>query len=623
MSFELTHDLLAAICRRNLFPVPETGMVFFGLRGCLPMDPEDVSFSLSRSLRPAEVNYLNPRCTLGQWMPQNRMLALFPGSTCPSLRLVEVARTRGGEGSNQLLTGYYTFVKGMHHAGSRSGHQAFRQEEERVVLRNADDLDFDFHDVLSKGVQFDNLHCGFSAGVNSGYSSAGCQVVVGFPTTNDRSRTESGPWAAFRQTAYKLEQSSFRYILLNGTEVEAMAQDINLARPVTIRFGSQGELVREAQKVLFDLGLITFVPDASCGPQTQMAIIRFQINRMGAENANGILGGNTAAQLGLSDWPTEGKNKPIGLNGKPLVLDLGVGTGVQPKGADTFRFRGDYKLPNYAIEHLNAEAGVPWDGAEPVPDWNQYSGCVRDSGYAFPHAPVPALFYEAKFAIDADGVAPEAGGDPTGQGNTTLHDANNKPLDSRTYPFIVLPLNQQKARDGRIVRIAGRTVAEMGGQLGDLGVALFKNGQIVPVIYGDRGPALKLGEGSMMVARALGINDDPVRGGIDEGEIPPGIVHLVFPGSTDAPNKITQRTAADVARDALALFEKFRTVPLPVPVPKLPERAPVKPRRRKPRGRKVGGKKTRPKRPVRPRKKSGDRISTSGRPRKRSSATPR
>jgi hypothetical protein len=127
----------------------------------------------------------------------------------------------------------------------------------------------------------------------------------------------------------------------------------------------------------------------------------------------------------------------------------------------------------------------------------------------------------------------------------------------------------------------------------------------------------------MMVARALGINDDPVRGGIDEGEIPPGIVHLVFPGSTDAPNKITQRTAADVARDALALFEKFRTVPLPVPVPKLPGKAPMKPRRKKPQGRKVAGKKTRPKRSVRPRKKSGDRTSTPGRSRKRSSATPR
>lgn len=559
MSFEITHELLLALSRRNLFAIPEEGLVFFGLRGCLPADPEDVSFARSRTLKTAEVNYFNPRCTLGQWSPQTRTIAVYPGSTCPSRSNVERAAASHGAGANQLLTGYYSFEKGLHHADKPSrGHRAFRQEEDRVVLRNADDLDFDFHDVLSKGNQSDNLHCGFSAGLASGYSSAGCQVVVGMPSSLDGSLKESGPWAAFRQTAYGLAQNSFRYILWKGSEVEAMAQDIDLARPVTLRFGSQGELVRQVQQIFFDLGLISFVPDANCGPQTQMAVVRFQISRLGAENADGILGANTAAQLSLRDWPTVGKNKPVALDGRPFALDPSVGTGVKPKGADSFRFHGDYKLPGYAIEHFNAEAGVPWDGAEAVPDWNEYSGCVPDSGYAFPHAPVPALFYEAKFAIDADGLAPEAGTDPTGAVDTNLHDANNKPLDSRHYPFIVLPLNQQMIH-GRLAKISGRTVAQMGAQLGDLGVALFKNGQIVPVIYGDRGPAMKLGEGSVMVAKALGINADPERGGIDEGEIPPGIVHVVFPGSNDAPNKITKRSADDVARDALALFKKFRT----------------------------------------------------------------
>ncbi|MGI8430755.1 MAG: peptidoglycan-binding domain-containing protein [Chthoniobacterales bacterium] len=372
--------------------MPENGLVFFGFRGCLPLDPEDVSFAPSRSLKTAEVNYLNPRCTLGQWMPERRTLAVFPGSTCPNQALVISAKGKGGAGVNQLLTGYYSFVKGMHHADKRSGHQAFRQEEERVVLRNTDDLDFDFHDRLERGVQFDNLHCGFSAGVNSGYSSAGCQVVVGFPTTNDHLRKESGPWAAFRQTAYNLDQARFRYILVHGSEVEAMAQDIDLARAATIRFGSHGELVRHVQSILHDLGLISFIPDADCGPQMQMAIIRFQIERMGAENSDGILGANTAAQLGITDWPTVGKNPPVALNGKPLVLDLGVGQGMQPQGAETFRFSGDYKLPSFAVAHFNAAAGVLWDGAQPVRDWNDYSGCVRNSGYAFPNAPVPALF---------------------------------------------------------------------------------------------------------------------------------------------------------------------------------------------------------------------------------------
>lgn len=559
MAFELTHDLMLAICERNFFPLPDNEMVFFGLRGCLPIDPEDHSFAASRSVQIADVNYVNPRCTIGQWLPAKKRLAVYPGSTCPNQDCVRGAKGRGGEGANQLLTGYYTFVKGMHHIGKPSGHQAFRQEELRVVLRNVDDMDFDFEDRADQGNQADNLHCGFCAGLDRGYSSAGCQVVAGFPNRNDGRTRESGPWAFFRQAAYALNQASFRYVLVRGNEAEAMAQDLKLRRPALMRFGSKGEEVRTAQKKMRELGLINFVPDADCGPLMQMAIIRFQVQRMGAQNADGILGANTAAQLGLTSWPEIGSKEQSGADGRPIKLrSAQVGGGVKPKGARRFQFTGDYKLPKYAVGEFSAAAGVPWDGAQAIPDWNEYKGCVENSGYEFPHASVPALFYESKFAIDADGTAPAAGSDQTGQFNTSLHDKNNAPLNSDKFPFIVLPLNQQKDRFGVVRRIGGRTVAQMGAQLGDLGVVIYKTGKVVPVLYGDRGPALLVGEGSMIVARALGINDDPNRGGIDKGEIPPGIVHLVFPGTNDAPNNITQRGAQDIARDALRLFDKFR-----------------------------------------------------------------
>ena len=306
MSFELSHSLLLALCARNFFSVSENGMVFFGLRGCLPVDPEDHSFGASRTLKLAEVNYLNPRCTLGQWLPADQVLAVYPGSTCPHRGSVEDAKDDGGEGANQLLTGYYEFVKGTHRAGKPSGHVAFRQEEARVVLRNADDMDFDFKDTADPGMQADNLHCAFSAGVNSGYSSAGCQVVVGFPNRHDKQTTESGPWAAFRQTAYDLSQERFSYVLLNGSEIETMAANPSLPRPALVRFGSTGELVRSLQTKLRELNLINFEPDAECGPKTQLAIIRFQVERMGAENADGVVGENTAAQLGITNWPIVG-----------------------------------------------------------------------------------------------------------------------------------------------------------------------------------------------------------------------------------------------------------------------------------------------------------------------------
>lgn len=306
MSFELSHELMLRVCARNSFTVPGDRMVFFGLRGCLPVDPEDHSFSDVQTLKLADVNYLNPRCTLGQWMPADGVLAVYPGSTCPNQEFVAKAKDDGGEGANQLLTGFYEFVKGVHRADSGSGHKAFRQEQTRVVLRNADDMDFDFQDTADEGMQADNLHCGFSAGVNSGYSSAGCQVVTGFPNRNDQRSTESGPWASFRQAAYQLDQDSFRYVLLKGSEIERMAADPDLMRPAFVRFGSKGEIVSSVQTKLRELGLIDSDPDADCGAQTQMAIIRFQVQRMGAENADGIVGGNTAAQLGITDWPMMG-----------------------------------------------------------------------------------------------------------------------------------------------------------------------------------------------------------------------------------------------------------------------------------------------------------------------------
>jgi hypothetical protein len=297
---------MQALCARNSFAVPEDGMVFFGLRGCLPVDPEDQSFGDVQTLKLADVNYRNPRCTLGQWDPANEVLAIYPGSTCPNEDFVAKAKRDGGEGANQLLTGYYEFVKGVHRADAGSGHRAFRQEQTRVVLRNVDDMDFDLRDIAHEGMQADNLHCGFSAGVNSGYSSAGCQVVVGFPNRNDKRATESGPWAVFRKTAYDLDQDRFRYLLLNGSEIETMAADPDLARAALVRFGSAGETVRSVQTKLRALDFIEFDPDAKCGPKTQLGIIKFQVQLMGAENADGIVGGNTAAQLGITDWPMIG-----------------------------------------------------------------------------------------------------------------------------------------------------------------------------------------------------------------------------------------------------------------------------------------------------------------------------
>jgi hypothetical protein len=75
--------------------------------------------------------------------------------------------------------------------------------------------------------------------------------------------------------------------------------------------------------------------------------------------------------------------------------------------------------------------------------------------------------------------------------------------------------------------------------IGDVGIAFWRSKNKGPVrsscfIYGDTGPSNKVGEGSVHLASVLGINSDPVSGGIDSStiaQLKKGIVHIAFPGS--------------------------------------------------------------------------------------------
>ena len=60
---------------------------------------------------------------------------------------------------------------------------------------------------------------------------------------------------------------------------------------------------------------------------------------------------------------------------------------------------------------------------------------------------------------------------------------------------------------------------------GDIAAVSYR-GRVAYAIYGDRGPRTKIGEGSIALARALGIPSDPVRGGTQGG-----VTYIVFPGS--------------------------------------------------------------------------------------------
>ena len=139
-------------------------------------------------------------------------------------------------------------------------------------------------------------------------------------------------------------------------------------------------------------------------------------------------------------------------------------------------------------------------------------------------SPMTPLMFTSSMSIDADGMGDDGIGgrilDPqSGQDDTALHYASpDKPLDARYVRYFVLPEGFNGQGSHPAVR------------LGDV-AAVLCNGKLTYAIYGDVGAAAdglgtQLGEGSMALADALGISNDPANGGAVNG-----VVYIVFPGS--------------------------------------------------------------------------------------------
>jgi hypothetical protein len=120
---------------------------------------------------------------------------------------------------------------------------------------------------------------------------------------------------------------------------------------------------------------------------------------------------------------------------------------------------------------------------------------------------------------------------------TALFD-KNKPaknparyVDASTIQYIALPPDAK----------------EWGAKLGDFVVVLnAKNGRLAYAIFADIGPPAKLGEGSIALADALGIESNPKSGGL-----PFGVVYGIFVGSGNG----SPRKAADIEAEGKRLFD--------------------------------------------------------------------
>lgn len=124
------------------------------------------------------------------------------------------------------------------------------------------------------------------------------------------------------------------------------------------------------------------------------------------------------------------------------------------------------------------------------------------------------LVFESGMTICTDGriADPDRRGeiqrqDPDHQRGTALRYAGGRAVDPTRVPYVVLP--------------AGFGAAEVG----DLALVEY-GGRRVYAVVGDRGPAMAIGEGSVALAQALGIDSHGGKGGVRDG-----VRYTVFPRS--------------------------------------------------------------------------------------------
>lgn len=299
--FQISAEHIKRLAAINHFELPVSSMFFFGLRGCLPVCDDSTQFKNEHMVQTVSYDHIHPRCTLGQYKP-GKGIALFPGSTIPHINYIRQSLASGGMGTNMLFTGYYhNYHKGWHNWGKKTSHHAFRQHGELPVRRTANDLEYNNDDRVDFTHPYDNLHAAWSMGTSHDFfSSAGCQVVVGYPSCKQRNDLpDTGPWKIFKENAYGIEQEDFDYMLLNGRDAEKVALSNGQRLMSRLRFGSKGEWVGKVQQELKRLHYYDSRITQKLDIATLRALLAFQSAYFGKDADDGIVGPITAAALAI------------------------------------------------------------------------------------------------------------------------------------------------------------------------------------------------------------------------------------------------------------------------------------------------------------------------------------
>lgn len=296
-----TSENLRKLLRLNYFPYSETKPMIFGIRGASPANTNCDTFKSSHAIIQTNVDYKNPRCLLGIWQPLENKIALFPGSTVPNIMYIKKQVAKLAK-SNCIQSGYYSYYeKGFHYPSEDGKHEALRLATNIFLRRTLNDLVFTNTDPIEVANPNDNIHAAYCNDTKSGYSSAGCQVIVGQPKCKRRgNKPNTGYWKSFYDYIYAMSQTQFDYTLFRYADAEAVSNAQNNQMETRLRFGSEGYKVLELQTKLRNLGYFNTSEDGEFKKNTLEAVLKFQTDNFGEANADGVVGSGTAGKLGLT-----------------------------------------------------------------------------------------------------------------------------------------------------------------------------------------------------------------------------------------------------------------------------------------------------------------------------------
>jgi hypothetical protein len=157
------------------------------------------------------------------------------------------------------------------------------------------------------------------------------------------------------------------------------------------------------------------------------------------------------------------------------------------------------------------------------------------------------LYFDSKLELDTDGwpdgKKPDGSfnGDPSWQPDTSLNYANGKSINANAVPYFVLPKPKPWSETHGVF-------------LGDYAAVIFRT-RVAFAVFADRGPADKIGEGSIELLRRLGEERIKADGSVRNVGMGPRIITIVFPGSGKTAHRTNQAALlAKIDERGRALF---------------------------------------------------------------------